>query len=944
MLKTAEYYKNYTFEEVELQAFNDDIDAQAQLGYMYANGSKVEKNPEKGVLWTKKAAESGNVRAMANYAEYLRKGYGTEVNHDLAMKYARFAADNGNRLGMFVVGIYYMDGIHFEKDLEKARVYLYSAAIMGHSLAQCEIAMLIINGYTDAYDWNIALNMLNAAAEQGYEKAKKQYFIYSNPKNIEQHAINGNLHAQAQLGFMYSNGQDGLACDSAQAFYWTSKAAEQGNPRAMANLGMDYMYGDGVEKDPDEAIRWFKKAVAKGNNLGRVALGKCYCDGSYLDRNIHEAIKLFSLAAAEGHKRSQYELGVMYLEGNGVEKDIDYAIELLIKSSEQGYGPAIDLLKKLSADKINIALISCNLIAERIGISRGAVHCSIHYAENINIYQAKMGHGFAAEKANHLYDQFSGKDASHIGGDNAKNGPDRLVDGIRIQTKYCSLGSKCISECFDESGSFRYFNPDGTPMQIEVPSNKYGAAIKAMESRISSGQVKGVSDPKQAREIIRRGNFTYEQARLIAKAGTVPSLTYDAINCAVLAGYAGGLSAAISFSIAVWNGDDFDKALESACCSGFKVGGIAWVGSVITAQIGRTGVEQSLRGTTDWVVKQMGPKAASWLSSGLSTGGRTLSGAPAMNHASKLLRGNVVTIAVTTAILSTADLCRIFSGRISRAQLFKNVSTTAAGVAGGIGGWQAGASAGASAGAVLGSAVPIIGTGIGAGIGTVVGGLAGSFLGGSVGQGVSKAILNEFVEDDAVEMLGIIERSYVSMAQLLLISQSEAETIAEQLQGLDLRNEVMNMYSSDNREVYACSMLEPIFYKVIGDRKNVDLPTCEQLIVGFGKIFEKSYSDDQGSPYNKGQALNSNENIIHENNSQKCDVCSGLGVTYCSGCGGSGLVDCLACGKTGVVKGIFKEKLCDKCGGVPFVECKKCKGAGEFKCKTCAGTGIFKVI
>ena len=51
MNKTAEYYKNYTFEEVELQAMNDDIDAQAQLGYMYANGYKVTKDPKKGFLW-----------------------------------------------------------------------------------------------------------------------------------------------------------------------------------------------------------------------------------------------------------------------------------------------------------------------------------------------------------------------------------------------------------------------------------------------------------------------------------------------------------------------------------------------------------------------------------------------------------------------------------------------------------------------------------------------------------------------------------------------------------------------------------------------------------------------------------------------------------------------------------------------------------------------------
>lgn len=86
-----------------------------------------------------------------------------------------------------------------------------------------------------------------------------------------------------------------------------------------------------------------------------------------------------------------------------------------------------------------------------------------------------------------------------VGGDNEKNGADRLVDGVQIQSKYCESGAKCIAECF-EDGKFRYFNKaDGSPMQIEVPSDMYEAAVKAMEQRISRGQVKGVQDRHQDR-------------------------------------------------------------------------------------------------------------------------------------------------------------------------------------------------------------------------------------------------------------------------------------------------------------------------------------------------------------------------------------------------------------------------------------------------------------
>ena len=51
-----------------------------------------------------------------------------------------------------------------------------------------------------------------------------------------------------------------------------------------------------------------------------------------------------------------------------------------------------------------------------------------------------QGHGFAAEQSNNRIDRLMGKDAQIIGGDNAKNGADRIVQGQQIQTKYCGTG------------------------------------------------------------------------------------------------------------------------------------------------------------------------------------------------------------------------------------------------------------------------------------------------------------------------------------------------------------------------------------------------------------------------------------------------------------------------------------------------------------------------
>ena len=400
---------------------------------------------------------------------------------------------------------------------------------------------------------------------------------------------------------------------------------------------------------------------------------------------------------------------------------------------------------------------------EIAGIGVGTAGSGTNYVENV-VFRGERGHGFAAENSNHLFDKFAGKDAEIVGRDNARNGADRIVEGVHIQSKYCSSGAKCVAECF-EDGMFRYVNADNTPMQIEVPSDMHEGALKAMEARIEKGQVNGVSDPAKAKEIIRKGHFTYTQAKNVARFGTVESLTFDAVNGIKLAGYAMGISAALAFAVSIWNGDDLDAALKQACKTGVKVGGLAWISSIVAAQLGRTGFEKALRGSTDRVVSQFGPKAAAWLANSLRSGG-SIYGVAAMNHVSKLLRGNLVTGIVTTAILSSVDFIRMFKGRVSGGQVFKNVTVTASGVAGG----TAGCFGGAAAGAAIGSAVP----GLGTAIGGVIGGVLGALGIGVAASKTATVVLDGFIEDDAEQMLAIMEKLFGDLCVEYLFTEEEA--------------------------------------------------------------------------------------------------------------------------------------------------------------------------
>ena len=475
----------------------------------------------------------------------------------------------------------------------------------------------------------------------------------------------------------------------------------------------------------------------------------------------------------------------------------------------------------------------------------GVVYGNISNASSIygnDKFATPRGHGFAAEQANHLHDKiinmdFLGQDNVKLVGEDRdpstnriiKNGADRVVNGTNIQTKYCNSGGKCISECF-ENGQFRYWNSDGSPMQIEVPSDKYDAAIQAMENRIKKGQMAGITDPKEAKNIIRKGHFTYEQAKNIAKAGTVESLCFDAANGAVIATGAFGVSTVLSFATSVWNGETLDIAIKNATTTGLKVGGTAFITSILASQLSKAGLNSVLKGSSDAIVKLMGPKASAMIANAFRSGSN-IYGAAAMTNVSKMLKGNIITSLASVVVLSSADIVNIFRGRISGKQLFKNVVNTASGVAGGTAGWFGGAAAGAT----IGSAIPIVGTVIGG----AVGGLLGSIAAGTVTGKVSDTILGTFIEDDAEEMVSIIEKIFQQLAIDYLLNQSEAENMVDNLKK-DLTGKVLkDMFASSNRENFARNLLIPHMENEIRKRQIIVMPSEGEMREGLRRVLEE---------------------------------------------------------------------------------------------------------
>ena len=449
-------------------------------------------------------------------------------------------------------------------------------------------------------------------------------------------------------------------------------------------------------------------------------------------------------------------------------------------------------------------------------------------------FHAAQGHGFAAEQANDQYDKWHGRKGKVVGNDNAKNGPDRVVferDGSPtfIQDKYYADGKKCIDACFDDGG-FRYMTAKGDPMVIEVPSDKYDAAVEAMRVRISNGEVSGVSDPNAAEQIVRPGHYTYQQAKNIAKAGNIDSLKFDAKNGAVVSLSAFGVTATIAFATSIWAGEDFSTSLKTAAYEGLKAGGLAFVASVAASQLSRTGLNSLMVDGTVAFTKMLSPKAYSAIANAFRSG-NPIHGAAAIQSTAKLIRGNVIVSAITFAAISGYNTVDMFRGRISGKQLFKNMASSGAGIAGGAGGMIGGAALGSMI-------VP--------GVGTVVGGIIGSFAaGGAAGLAVDAAV-GLFVEDDAVEMTSILEKRFGLLAEEHLLNKDEAEKAVDMLASAIDGGTLKKMHASKDREAFADGIIEPIIEAVELRRDKLALPSAEDLAQEVKAILEDAVDGAEG--------------------------------------------------------------------------------------------------
>lgn len=207
--------------------------------------------------------------------------------------------------------------------------------------------------YREAGDEAEAHKWLRKAADQGHCRALTVLGTYVDEDERLAHEMRaaelGCDQSQYTLGLWYLHylATEYVPKDYAQAAFWLTKAAEQGNMDAQLKLGKMYLEGQGVPQDDDLAVAWIRKSTEQDHEWAYYQLGMMYLEGQGVPQSDIEAAACFLKAAELGDFDATYQMGMMYLEGRGVPQDDEQACYWIRVSAENGYRGAQALLGEM---------------------------------------------------------------------------------------------------------------------------------------------------------------------------------------------------------------------------------------------------------------------------------------------------------------------------------------------------------------------------------------------------------------------------------------------------------------------------------------------------------------------------------------------------------------------------------------------------------------------
>ncbi len=260
----------------EKAAESGDPEAQKEIGYFYQIGMGVPFDPVRAVHWYQLSAAGGLLSAKVDLGVAYVWGVGVSRNTSLGEQLFRESAEKGSGLGACYLGDMYYSGIGVKRDLAVAKHWFELGTKLHDPRAAFRLGSLLSTVEGHAQNLPRAADVLRKPAEEGYVPAMQALglLLVNHPElakspgeavaSLDQAANAGNWRASATLGVLARKGS-GMPVDNRSAYYHFRVATLQGGDPARQLLGNDLSIIAGklgaadVARIENEAKAWFQQ-------------------------------------------------------------------------------------------------------------------------------------------------------------------------------------------------------------------------------------------------------------------------------------------------------------------------------------------------------------------------------------------------------------------------------------------------------------------------------------------------------------------------------------------------------------------------------------------------------------------------------------------------------------------------------------------------------------
>ena len=335
-------------EYIKLAVDQGDVDAIYTLGICFLKGDGVDKDEKTAMEYFKMAADKGYSKAQYEYAIGLLNGLGVQKNISDSLDLFKLALKGGyeearsyiesitNSLGVnapsrndsqvqtqietsrkkttklsqnndqntsnFALKLFYSmkHELDTEQNLRKEDYEIFRYEKMFVDLQNAEI----IDQYATIYDEHPIF--------QDTQKANEYYKIA---------ALLGNPNSQANYGVFLQEEKN----EKELGFKFLYESAKQNNVNGMLNLGLAYIYGDGVKIDLKTGLEYIKKAAKLGDPKAQLNYGILLQNTDMPVVNMEKGAKYIKKAADSNNLEALKQYAICLENGEGVETDIQKA-------------------------------------------------------------------------------------------------------------------------------------------------------------------------------------------------------------------------------------------------------------------------------------------------------------------------------------------------------------------------------------------------------------------------------------------------------------------------------------------------------------------------------------------------------------------------------------------------------------------------------------------